>query len=460
MFDHLPNHKILKKALCNGGEFADLFYETSRSVKILADDHKIESVTAGTDTGAGLRVISNLKTTCGYTNEINPKSLDRLATDLSSSLKGVQADNHFQLKAVKASSWIPIKISPESVPLGKKIDLIKNAQNLAWGIDSRIVQARLSYSDVRRDMEIANSKGEYTKNQTTLVVFSVQVTASDGKEYFKGYESMGGHAGFELIVEENVEKVVQTAVLRALNNLSAERAKGGTMPVVISSQAGGTMVHEAVGHGLEADLACQGLSVYEGKIGQKLASDLITVVDDPTYPNKRGSYSFDDEGVQAERVVLIDKGILKTFLYDRLTAMKMKTVSNAHGRRESYAHHPIVRMTNTMILPGKDDPEKIVSSVEKGLFVKMMGGGEVNTVNGDFVFEVAEGYRIEKGKVGEPVRGATLTGSSLEVMKSIDRVGSDLGFSIGTCGKDGQNAPVADAMPTIRIPEMVVGGVV
>jgi len=218
------------------------------------------------------------------------------------------------------------------------------------------------------------------------------------------------------------------------------------------------MIHEAIGHGLEADLAQQGLSVYSKKIGGKVASSLITVVDDPTLPQKRGSYAFDDEGVASQRTLLVEEGILKGYLYDRLTALKDGVQSTGNGRRESYQDKPIPRMSNTLIVPGKMKPEAIIHSVEKGLFVKKMGGGQVNTVNGDFVFEVSEGYLIEKGKVAEPVRGAILTGNGPRILKEIDMVGDDLGFGIGTCGKDGQGVPVADAQPTLRIPELVVGG--
>ena len=218
------------------------------------------------------------------------------------------------------------------------------------------------------------------------------------------------------------------------------------------------MIHEAIGHGLEADLAQQGLSVYSKKIGERVASPLITVVDDPTLPQKRGSYPFDDEGVPSRRTLLVEGGVLKGYLYDRLTALKDGVESTGNGRRESYQHKPVPRMSNTMILAGKMKPEEIIRSVEKGLFVKKMGGGQVNTVNGDFVFEVSEGYLIERGTVGEPVRGAILTGNGPQVLKEIDMVGDDLGFGIGTCGKDGQGVPVSDAQPTLRIPELVVGG--
>jgi TldD protein len=230
------------------------------------------------------------------------------------------------------------------------------------------------------------------------------------------------------------------------------------MGVVLSSEAGGTMIHEAVGHGLEADLAQQNLSVYSGKLGQTVASPIITVLDDGTISGKRGSSFFDEEATRTERTVLIENGVLKNYMYDRLSAMKDVKQSTGNGRRESYHFRPIPRMSNTMIAPGKTPPDDIVKSLEKGLFVKKMGGGQVNTVNGDFVFEVTEGYLIEKGKVGEPVRGATLTGNGPEVLKSIDMVGTDLGFAIGTCGKDAQGVPISDAQPTLRIPEIVVGG--
>jgi TldD protein len=264
--------------------------------------------------------------------------------------------------------------------------------------------------------------------------------------------------GFELFDLHPPEEVAEVATKRSLLMLSSRKAPMGSMAVVLSSEAGGTMIHEAIGHGLEADLAQQGLSVYSNKVGEKVASSLITVVDDPTLPQRRGSYPFDDEGVPSQRTLLVENGILKGYLYDRLTALKDGVQSTGNGRRESYHHKPIPRMSNTMIVPGKMKPEEIIRSVEKGLFVKKMGGGQVNTVNGDFVFEVSEGYLIEKGSVSEPVRGAILIGNGPQVLKEIDRVGDDLGFGIGTCGKDGQGVPVGDAQPTLRIPELVVGG--
>jgi TldD protein len=242
--------------------------------------------------------------------------------------------------------------------------------------------------------------------------------------------------------------------------LEAAPAPGGTMPVVIAGEAGGTLVHEAVGHGLEADLACEAMSIYHGRLGERVANPKVTVIDDATLKGRRGSFAFDDEGVPSQRTVLIDAGILKTYMYDRRYAMSEHTQSTGNGRRESFRHRPIVRMTNTLIAPGTDDPAETIRSTERGLFVKKMGGGQVDTVNGNFVFEVSEAYRIEKGHIGDPVRGATLTGNGAQVIQGLDRVCNDTGFSIGTCGKENQGVPVADAMPTIRIPELVVGGTV
>jgi TldD protein len=226
----------------------------------------------------------------------------------------------------------------------------------------------------------------------------------------------------------------------------------------MAGEAGGTMVHEACGHGLEADLVQKGLSVYAGKMGEKVASPLITVIDDATLPSRYGSYAFDDEGTPGKKTVLIEEGILKSYMYDLDTALKENRESTGNGRRESYRSRPIPRMSNTLIAPGQTDPEEIIASTRKGLYVTKMGGGQVNTTNGDFVFEVTEGYLLENGKVGAPVRGATLIGNGPQVLSQVDLVGRDIGFSLGVCGKNGQGVPVGDAQPTLRIPNLVVGG--
>ncbi len=240
--------------------------------------------------------------------------------------------------------------------------------------------------------------------------------------------------------------------------LEAKPAPAGKMPVVMAGEAGGTMVHEACGHGLEADLVQKKLSVYANRQGQMVAAENVTVIDDATIDGKYGFFRFDDEGVPGQRTVLIKNGELTDYMYDRLTAMKEGRASTGNGRRESYQDKPIPRMTNTIIAPGRDDPEQIIKNVKNGLLVKKMGGGQVNTTNGDYVFDVAEGYFIKDGEIAWPVRGATLTGNGPETLQIVEMVGSDLGYTIGTCGKDGQGVPVSDAQPTMLLKELVVGG--
>jgi TldD protein len=458
MLDAMDLSRILRSALAEGGEFADIYFEEGSSTSIVCEEGKIEKIIAGTDRGVGIRVISDLRTAYAYTNEITEKALLELARTVSRAVRGKQFGAAIDLRAKVVGTGFPIKTSPGSVPLQDKVSLVRRADDAARKIDDRVRQVMVVYRDGRVRTQIANSLGDFIETGRTGTVFLTQVVASAGDVIQTGYEPVGGFRGFELFDQTSPEEVARTAAQRALMMLSARKAPAGTMPVVISSEAGGTMVHEAIGHGLEADLAQAGLSVYTGKIGTQVASPLVTVIDDATIPHARGSFSFDDEGVAAQKTVLVENGILKCYLYDRLSAMKDGCVSTGNGRRESYHAKPIVRMTNTLIAPGESSPEAIVREVQQGLFVKKMGGGQVNTVTGDFVFEVSEGYLIENGTIGEPVRGATLTGNGPDVLKKVTKIGNDLGFGIGTCGKDGQGAPVSDAQPTLLISEITVGG--
>jgi TldD protein len=289
-------------------------------------------------------------------------------------------------------------------------------------------------------------------------VMAVQVVAAENSRLERGYEVDGLSRPSGYMDEAYVEELALKAAVRAVKVLKADPAPAGEMPVVLSAEAGGTMIHEAIGHGLENDLAGQGFSVYSGKVGEKVASPLITVVDDPTIPEKRGSYAFDDEGIPARRNVLVEEGRLVRFISDILSSFRYGGSMTGNGRRQSFRHPPIPRMSNTLIAPGQADPQEIIRDTDRGLLVTKMGGGQVNTVNGDFVFEVSEGYRLEKGRKGPPVRGALLIGNGPAILKEIDAVGRDLGYGVGTCGKEGQGVPVADAQPTLRIPRMVVGG--
>lgn len=460
MLETVNLSKVLTTALSEGGEFADIYFEEGSSTSVVCEDDKIERVITGTDRGVGIRVISDFRTWYAYTNDLTEKSLIELAKTVSTAVKGKSSRPAIDMTARVTGAGFPIQLPPENVPLQDKVQLVNRANIAARGIDPRIRQVMVVYRDGKVKTQIANSLGEFVEANRTGTVFLAQVVVSDGNIIQTGYEPIGGYRGFEIFADHAPEEVAETAARRALKMLSARKAPAGPMPVVLSSEAGGTMVHEAIGHGLEADLAQAGLSVYTGKIGTEVASPLVTVIDDATIPHARGSFSYDDEGTVGQKTVLVENGVLKTYMYDRLSAMKDGCSSSGNGRRESYWAKPIVRMSNTIITPGSDSPDTIVRGVQSGLFVKKMGGGQVNTVNGDFVFDVSEGYLIENGAVGEPVRGATLTGNGPEVLKMVEKVGNDLGFGIGTCGKDGQGVPVADAQPTLLISRIVVGGAV
>lgn len=458
MLDKRVLSDILKKSLKHGGDFADIFIEKKVITSISCEDNRIERITSGTDIGAGIRVVVGDKTAYAYTNKLDSNELLNVADIVSRAAQKAPQDILINLKDVSDGTGPAVEDLPTDVKLETKVDAVLSANKAAREVDERIKQVQVGYGDVVQDVVIANSLGRYVEDRRVRTRISVNAIASDNYQIQTGFESAGAAQGFELLKKAVPESVGQTAGQRAITLLEAKPAPAGKMPVVMAAEAGGTMVHEACGHGLEADLVQKGLSVYAGKMGQKIASPLITVVDDGTMPQKYGSLYFDDEGFKTQKTVLIKDGILRDYMYDYFTADKDKRQSTGNGRRESFEYKPIPRMRNTYIAPGKDDAKKIIDSVQEGLLVKKMGGGQVNTVNGDFVFDVAEGYLIENGKVKHAVRGATLTGNGPQVLESVDMVGNDLGFTIGMCGKDGQGAPVSDAQPTMRIPDMIVGG--
>lgn len=452
--DALP---ILETALAGGGQMSELFLERSTGLMIVMDDGKVEKVLGGVDQGAGLRLIYDFKTAYAYGNQFSLEALLPLAKNLALLAQGkavAPQTPRLQQPGLLTQALKPTKDTATAI----KVDMVKAAEAAARAVDSRISQVRVIYMDRGQQVRIVNSLGVEAAEERSQLIMAVHCVASQDGRVQTGYESMGGIGGMEIFDREDPTQVAREAARRAVLMLEADPAPGGAMPVVLSAEAGGTMVHEAVGHGLEGDLVYENMSVYAGRIGQKVASELVTVVDDGTVPGRRGSGGFDDEGTPCRKNVVIDKGVLKGYLQDRLSAWKLEAQPTGNGRRESYRHRPIPRMTNTMIAPGSDDPESIIRSTGEGLLVRKMGGGQVNTINGDFVFEVSEGYLIKDGKVDRPVRGATLTGNGPEVLSQIDKVGSDHGWGLGTCGKDGQGSPIGDAQPTLRIPRLVVGG--
>lgn len=458
MIEHLDLSKIFKAALKNGGDFADIFGEDTAGTYVFCDNDRIEKIITGSDIGLGLRVVYEGNTAYGYTNDLSEGSVLELANGISSAVKGGSWNKDLNFTKKESSIIHKIVTRPDSVPIENKVKLVNEMNQLARGFDTRVQQVSITYRDTTRKIQVANSLGELVTDEKIDTIFLPIIIASSGKIIQTGYEPVGGFFGFDFFENDSHSTATIEACKRALLMLDARPAPAGTMAVVLSSEAGGTMVHEAVGHGLEADLATGGFSVYGGHIGEIVASPLITVTDNSTLPQKRGSFSFDDEGTSAQRTILIENGILRTYMHNRITAAKAGVRSTGNGRRESYKFRPIVRMTNTIIEPGTTDPDSIIRATDKGLFVRKMGGGQVNTITGDFVFEVQEGYLISDGKLSDPVRGATLMGNGPDVLKKIDMIGRDLGYALGTCGKDGQGVPVGDAQPTLRIPELVIGG--
>ncbi|MDH7480032.1 MAG: TldD/PmbA family protein, partial [Syntrophomonadaceae bacterium] len=392
--------------------------------------------------------------------DLSMEGLLEAARIASHAVKGGSRSMVIDLRRALSPVQLKVGKPPDQVAIDRKVELVQRANQEARGVDQRIRQVAVSYGDVIQEVQIANSEGVLVEDRRTRTRFVVNAVAAAEAAIQTGFEALGGHVGYELLEEPpNVaEELARQAARRAIIMLTARPAPAGRMPVVLSGEAGGTMIHEACGHGLEADHIQRGLSVYAGKLGEKVASELITVIDDATISGKYGSYRFDDEGIPGQKTVLIEKGILKGYMYDRLTARRDRVESTGNGRRESFHYRPLPRMSNTFIAAGKDDPKRIIGDTSFGLLVRKMGGGQVNTVNGDFVFDVSEGYLIRNGEIGPAVRGATLTGNGPETLRMVERVGSDLGFAIGTCGKDGQGVPVSDAQPTLYIGELIVGG--
>ncbi|HEX4844724.1 MAG TPA: dephospho-CoA kinase [Geothrix sp.] len=461
---------ILSALLSRGGDYGEVFVERRRAHALGMDDGRMEDVLASETFGASLRLMEG--ETTRFADLIAPgfDELLEAARTLAAPGTGGAADiPALVMKHHPTPS--PVERDPGLVPLSEKVALVRRAEALARTHaetlrPGALKQVSAGYGDSTQQVWIAAAEardgawsGTLTEDHRTQVVLRANVTAGDGIQLQTGYQALGETRGFELFTDEAVARTVHEAARLAIQALDAQPAPAGTFPVVLSSSAGGTMIHEACGHGLEADLALAGMSAFAGKLGQKVAAEGVTIIDDGTLPHKRGSQAIDDEGHPVSRVVLIENGVLKAYLQSRKTSRKMGTEATGNGRRESYRHLPIPRMRNTFLAAGSEAPEAILRDLDRGLLVKHMGGGQVDTVTGNFVFQVTEGYWVENGEPKYPVKNATLSGCGPEVLKGLTRIGSDLHhFDIGTCGKDGQGVPVSDALPTILCPALVVGG--
>jgi len=460
VIDEVVIDRVLATALRTGGDFAEVFAEDKRSSSALFDDEKVEELTSGRDRGAGIRVVVGDTTGFAHTADLTEAGLIAAADAAAAAARGGGGGTQVvALTRRTADRGYAIETYPEDVAKARKVELLTRADEVARATDGAITQVSVSYGDSRRRILVANSDGVLAADDTVRTFFAVSCVATGDTGMQTGRESIGHTVGFELFDMYDIEELASRAADRALVKLQARPAPSGQMPVVIASGGGGVLFHEACGHGLEADLVAKGASVFKGRVGERVASPGVTVVDDGTMQREWGNLAIDDEGNPAQRNVLIEDGYLSDYMWDLLRARKEGRASSGNGRRQSYQHLPMVRMTNTYLLAGHDDPDAIVASTDKGVLVKHLGGGQVNTATGDFVFGMTEAYLIEGGKITEPLREGNLIGNGPEVLQRIDALGNDFAMGPpGTCGKDGQGVPVGDGVPTLRVSSLTIGG--
>jgi len=453
-------HEVLGAALKTGGEFAEVFAEDRRNSSAVLDDGRVEELTSGRDRGAGIRVVVGDTTGFAHTADLTEAGLLAAAEAAAAAAKGGGGGvRTVALTRRSVSRGYEIETFPGDVPKARKVELLTRADEVARASGDAISQVSVSYGDNRRRILVANSDGLLAEDDTVRTFFAVSCVATGDTGMQTGRESIGHTVGFELFDRYDIDELARRAAGRALTKLAARPAPSGQMPVVIASGGGGVLFHEACGHGLEADLVSKGASVFRDRVGQQVASPGVTVVDDGTMAKEWGNIAIDDEGNPAQRNVLIDDGVLTDYMWDQLRARKAGRPSSGNGRRQSYQHLPMVRMTNTYLLAGQDDPDDIIASTQSGVLVQHLGGGQVNTATGDFVFGMTEAYLIEDGKVTEPLREGNLIGNGPEVLQRIDALGNDFAMGPpGTCGKDGQGVPVGDGVPTLRVSSLTIGG--
>ncbi len=460
MIDQDVLERILAGAVSTGAEFAEVYAEDKRSTSAGLDDGRVEQVTSGRDRGAGIRVIAGETTGFAYTSDLSESGLTAAASAAAAAARrGGGGVRTVALTRSEAHRPNVVELDPDQVPKARKVELLTRLDEAARSYGPEIVQVSAGYGDSRKRVLIANSDGVLADDEVVRTLLRVTAVADGDTGMQTGYQSMGHTTGFEVFDTIDIEGLAHDAARQAITKLQARPAPSGAMPVVIKHGTGGVLFHEACGHGLEADHIQKGASVYTGKLGQPVASPMVTLVDDGTLPGEWGTLGIDDEGRRTQRNVLIENGVLTDYMWDFLRARKEGRPQSGNGRRQSYQHLPMVRMTNTFVLDGPDDPDDIIASTPKGVYVSKLGGGSVNTASGDFVFGMVEAYLIEDGKLTAPLREGNLIGNGPQVLRDIDMLGNDFAMgSPGTCGKDGQGVSVGDGQPTLRVKSLTIGG--
>lgn len=458
MLDDSLISRVLGEALARGGDVAELFVENRFSTALRMEESRVEDVVSGREAGAGIRIISGDSASYAYTNLLDAGSLMEAARAARAGLREGAPVTPLDLRRVEPSVTHPVEQNPEDVGAGDKVAALQSANEAARAASPDVRQVVASYGDVRQQVLIASSDGRRTEDDRTRVRFVVQVVAGKEGRIATGFEGPGHSGGFELLRTRPPQEIAENAARKAVRMLDAQPSPAGELPVILAPGAGGVLIHEACGHGLEADTLVKHASVYADRAGDRFGSEAVTIVDDGTVSGAWGSFGVDDEGTPAQRNVLFERGVLVGHMSDRLSATKIEHPPTGNGRRQSYAHLPIVRMTNTYLLPGPDDRDEILRSVERGVYAAGFAGGEVNPATGNFVFGMSEAYMVLNGEVAYPIRGANLIGNGPQVLDVIDAVAADFDHWEGVCGKDGQHAPVGNGMPTVLLGRMTVGG--
>src|SRR6476646_8550992 len=452
----------LGEALSQGGDYADLYFVYLQTSSIAIDESMVKSAAQGVSMGVGVRVIAGERTGYAYSDDLAPEKIRKAAQVAAHIAAGPSKVEKFGLNEGKRHNLYPVLTAPTETAFTERVDLVKRADRAARAYDSRVFQVQAAYADNLRYVMVATSEGVLTLDRQPLARLSVSALArQNGGMPQRGHAGGGGRVDLDFFLKEKTpEHFATDAAREAVTMLDAVEAPAGEMTVVLGPGWPGILLHEAVGHGLEADFNRKGVSAFSGRIGQQVASPLCTVVDDGTIQSRRGSLNVDDEGYETQQNVLIENGILRGYLQDTLSARLLKSSSTGSGRRESYQHIPMPRMTNTYMLAGQSDPGDIIRSVPKGIYCATFGGGQVDITSGNFVFQATESYLIENGKLTRPVKGATLIGNGPEALKYVSMVGHDLQLDegIGVCGKEGQSVPVGVGIPTVKIDKMTVGG--
>jgi TldD protein len=442
---------------CDDGE---LYLEDSKSENILLDDNKIKSSSYSSDLGFGFRAISGEIVAYSHSNQISKDSLNQSSKNLQSTLKSSKGTYNHEIPKTNKNFYTDINPIEEK-NLNSKLEVLNKVNDYLRSKDSNVKQVTSSFSGEQKSIEIIRLGGQSITDVRPLVRFNVSVMLEKNGRKETGVYGIGGRQSYDSYLDnENWKNVCDEAYRIASVNLESKPAPAGEMKVVLGPGWPAILIHEAIGHGLEGDFNRKKTSAFHDLMGQRVASEGVTIVDDGTIDKRRGSLTIDDEGTPTERTVLIENGILKNFMQDRLNARLMKTKSTGNGRRESYKHVVLPRMRNTMMLSGKNTQDEMISSVDKGIFAVSFGGGQVDITSGKFVFNCTEAYEIIDGKIGSPIKGATLIGDGPSILKEVSMVGNDMMLDpgIGTCGKAGQGVPVGVAQPSILIDKMTVGG--